>query len=159
MKRHLIAVLCVKLGAALLLPVPAHAGQITGPASVHDGDTIKIGGENVRLYGIDAPELKQTCRSIHGTLPCGEMARDNLVRLIDDQPVTCLYKERDRYGRIVGKCYVDQTNLSILMVMDGWAIPYYVRDYDSLGAWAAGRREGMWEYDFQAPCKFRGSCK
>jgi endonuclease YncB( thermonuclease family) len=55
MKRHLIAVLCVKLGAVLLLPAPAHVEQITGPATVHDGDTIKINGESVRLYGIDAP--------------------------------------------------------------------------------------------------------
>lgn len=159
MVKHLIAVLCVKLGAALLLPVPALAEQITGSATVHDGDTIKIEGESIRLYGIDAPELKQTCRAAHGAVPCGEMARDNLARLIDGHPVTCVSKGRDKYGRIVGKCFAQDDNLSILMVMEGWAVPYYVPDYDGAGRWAAERREGMWEYDFIEPCKFRGSCK
>lgn len=29
---------------------------------VIDGDTIVLNGENVRLYGIDSPEIKQLCR-------------------------------------------------------------------------------------------------
>jgi len=39
---------------------PARA-DITGPAAVTDGDTIKIDGQRIRIHGIDAPEAKQTC--------------------------------------------------------------------------------------------------
>ena len=41
--------------AVLLLCLPAAAQTIT------DGDTIKHNGRAYRLWGIDAPESKQTC--------------------------------------------------------------------------------------------------
>ena len=34
---------------------------ISGNAIVIDGDTIKIKGASIRLFGIDAPEKKQIC--------------------------------------------------------------------------------------------------
>ena len=37
------------------------AEEITGYAKVIDGDTIKIKGNKIRLYGIDAPENNQIC--------------------------------------------------------------------------------------------------
>ena len=37
--------------------------DITGPAIVTDGDTIKIDGQRIRIHGIDAPEItiSQSC--------------------------------------------------------------------------------------------------
>ena len=35
---------------------------IFGKAQVIDGDTIKINKKSIRLYGIDAPEMKQLCK-------------------------------------------------------------------------------------------------
>ena len=49
----------------LLLSFPTHA-DTTGPARVIDGDTIVIAGERIRLHGIDAPEMKQTCHTSKG---------------------------------------------------------------------------------------------
>ena len=46
--------------AALLLVFLVAAGpvraQLSGAATVTDGDTLRIGAERVRLHGIDAPE-------------------------------------------------------------------------------------------------------
>lgn len=145
--------------ATMLLCTPAYAAEISGPATVHDGDTIKIDGQSVRLFGIDAPELRQTCRYMDGEIPCGQMARDALSRIIENRPVTCTYNERDRYGRIVGKCYAEDENLSLLMVMQGWALSYYAKDYKGVEEWAVKNREGMHEYEYLAPCRYRGTCK
>ncbi len=49
--------------------------DITGPATVIDGDTIKFHGEHIRLHGIDAPESAQTC------LADGTRCADNAARL------------------------------------------------------------------------------
>ena len=35
--------------------------EITGKARIVDGDTIKIENYKIRFFGIDAPEIKQTC--------------------------------------------------------------------------------------------------
>ncbi len=49
--------------ALLLTFLPAVAlADVTGPARVIDGDTIKVGSEVVRLHEIDAPERNQKCR-------------------------------------------------------------------------------------------------
>ena len=48
---------------------------ITGTAVVTDGDSIKINNRKIRLVGIDAPELKQTCIKEGEENPCGEMAK------------------------------------------------------------------------------------
>ena len=50
--------------ALALLPAVALAEDITGTASVIDGDTIDIHGTRIRLHGIDAPESRQTCLAV-----------------------------------------------------------------------------------------------
>ncbi len=47
--------------ALCLLATPALA-DVTGVASVIDGDTIEVHAQRIRLHGIDAPESRQLCR-------------------------------------------------------------------------------------------------
>ena len=44
--------------AALLEPLPP---TLSGSVTVADGDTLRLGSEDIRLTGLDAPELDQTC--------------------------------------------------------------------------------------------------
>ena len=46
--------------------------SLTGSHRVIDADTIEIGGERVRLSGIDAPERGQRCRDAAGAYGTGE---------------------------------------------------------------------------------------
>ena len=52
--------MCLVTAAHLSSPANADP-DITGPAIVTDGDTIKIDGQRIRLHDIDAPESAQTC--------------------------------------------------------------------------------------------------
>ncbi len=145
--------------ALLLLTTPSLAmADITGKARVIDGDTIVIAGERIRLHGIDAPELKQTCKTSKGKEQlCGQLAKQNLERLVKGQDVTCKGDKRDRYKRLIAVCYAGPFDINETMVADGWALAYrkYSTDYVRAETFAKARREGMWRGEFVAPWLWR----
>ena len=51
----------------LCAAVASPAQTIVGVAVVVDGDTLRLGDERIRLYGIDAPETAQSCSKADGT--------------------------------------------------------------------------------------------
>ena len=103
----------ILLAVALAFPAPALA-DITGLATVIDGDTIDIAGERIRLHGIDAPEYRQTCIADGVTWPCGQSATDALAEFIGDSPVRCEEQGTDRYGRTIATCYVRGEDIASL---------------------------------------------
>jgi endonuclease YncB( thermonuclease family) len=55
------------------------AATISGRAIIIDGDKLEIAGEWVRLHGIDAPEMAQTCTSDQGAeWRCGAWVTEQL---------------------------------------------------------------------------------
>jgi len=52
-------------------------------AGVTDGDSLSFGKERIRLFGIDAPEIKQICNDkFKKPYACGEEAKKNLDEFI-----------------------------------------------------------------------------
>ena len=101
---------------------------ISGNPRIIDGDTIKMNGISIRLHGIDTPEKKQKCKDINNKFyDCGEMATRRLKSIIGSNLVECKKKDKDRYQRIIGECFVglqSRINLNYLMVLRGQAVAY-----------------------------------
>lgn len=136
---------------------PLAAREVAGPAEAVDGDTLRIGEETIRLEGIDAPEIGQTCRDPAGkTWACGRAARDRLAALVKGRGVACHGAVADVYRRLVATCRVDGRDIDRVMVEEGlaWAFRRYSTTYVSaedaarrarVGIWA-GQAEPAWDY-------------
>jgi endonuclease YncB( thermonuclease family) len=147
----LAAIALVALAASLLGPGYA---PVSGAARASDGDSLRLGGERVRLLDIDAPELDQTCRTGAGAdWPCGAAARDAMARLLASGKVACQPRDRDRYGRLLAHCDVAGRDLGAAMVALGLALAsggYYAEEREAREA-----SRGIWQGDFTTPREWR----
>lgn len=148
----------------LCLALPAGAQTLRGPVRVVDGDTLEVAGEKVRLHGVDAPELAQTCLRAGGAVwHCGWAAALRLEEMIGGRPVLCEGGERDRYRRVIARCFVTGRDVGVrldlggALVVRGLATAYrrYSLDYASAEATAKAARAGMWAGSFVPPAEWR----
>jgi len=116
----------------LFTPVISDATEISGTASVIDGDTLTVGAVTVRLYGIDAPEAGQKCeKATNRTWSCGTAATDALAALAEGRDVVCTVNGKDDFDRLLAECAVEGTNINETMVRNGhaWAFVKFADDY------------------------------
>lgn len=129
-----------------------------GELKVIDGDSLRRGGKEIRLYGIDAPEYRQTCGdAMNRPYPCGREAASALRGLVEGRQVSCRTIETDRYLRDVSLCEVDGGSLNEAMVRDGWATAYlrHSMDFVAIEAEARADRKGIWQGTFESPEEYR----
>lgn len=94
-----------------------------------DGDTLNCSGEEIRLLGIDAPEMPGHCRADRECSPGNPFqSRDTLAFLLNGQ-IELIDVGRDRYDRTLAAVYVDGFNLSCAQLQRGQAI--YRADWDN----------------------------
>ena len=134
-----------------------YSKTIIGEAKVIDGDTIHIEKYKIRLYGIDAPEIKQTCTINKIIWECGFESSQALESIISKEEVQCKIVDIDRYKRFVAKCFVKNINLNKYMVQNGWAVAYryYSDDFIKNEEIAKKNKAGIWQGKFEEPYLFR----
>lgn len=149
----------VLLGLLLLTPTLTAAQTLSGPAQVVDGDSLSVSGFSVRLFGVDAPEGKQTCNRAGSVWACGEEAATQLRNMIGDASLRCTGRGVDTYGRTVAVCTVAGIELNRAMVQAGWATAFrkYSQDYVVEEARAKAARRGIWGSEFQLPEDYRAA--
>ena len=110
---YVIALLsfCFSLEAATL------QGKVV---SVADGDTITIldsqkTQHKIRLQGIDAPERAQAF---------GNKSKQSLHEMVHGKQVTVDYQKKDKYGRVVGKILLNNTDVCLEQLKRGMAWHY-----------------------------------
>lgn len=156
-----LCILTLLLATQMRLAVAGETFE--GRASVVDGDTIALAGNatRFRLYGVDAPEGKQTCEdAANNRFLCGSRSAQYLADLIGRSGrVACVEEDRDRYGRIVAECSVSSgVVLNRELVRGGWAIEfrrYSDGRYAQAEAEAKASGRGLWAGSFMEPAEWR----
>ena len=111
----------------LLLVMPGMVlAEARGRAAVIDGDTLDVSGTEVRLSGIDAPELDQRCSTSgdvlnenSDTYPCGMEAAAVLADRIGDDPVICDEPASGSQKPVVAVCWLNDEDLGAWLVRSG----------------------------------------
>lgn len=111
---------------------------------VYDGDTITVLYNNkkvkIRLFGIDAPELKQTF---------GRESRNYLANIILDKNINVKVHNKDVYGRLVGEVIFDNIIVNKVLVKTGNVYVYTkynneLNEYLPLEQYAKQNKLGVW---------------
>ena len=150
--------ICSWFALVLAVAMPVAAADFTGKVRVIDGDTLDVGRVRVRLHGIDAPERNQPCTTLTGqNWGCGDWVTQQVRDRYQGEHARCEATDRDRYGRVVARCFVDGSDIGRAMVADGLAYTYrkYSDDYDldEEAAFVADR--GIHGFTLQSPARYR----
>ncbi len=79
---------------------------------VVDGDTIRVGGERIRLRGIDTPEMSELQ---------GPAAKQRLEQLLRGGSIRIEPHGRDVYNRLLADVYVNEQNLAEILRNEGFS--------------------------------------
>jgi endonuclease YncB( thermonuclease family) len=160
----LVAIVLVVIAVILIerycVPKPKPFGPDAKIVTI-DGDTIRAGdGAEYRIFGIDAPELRQGCNESNGkSWLCGRAAKAKLTTLIKGGNVNCEARATDRFGRIVAVCSAEGVpDLGEAMVRDGYAIDLggaAGNSYASAETEAKDAKRGIWRGTFDRPSDWR----
>ena len=153
-------------------------GDLLGPAIANaiDGETLFVGGTEVKLFGIDTVEADQVCQDADGAdYACGRRATQALQSLVKRDLVVCLPLFAISDTRVVGNCEVvsdgkfepvspirfmeefRSNNLSRVMVAEGHAMAIGIgtRFFGAAQDEAQALRQGIWQGSFQPPSNWR----
>lgn len=142
-----IFLLCVLAGCN-----SAHADKVIG---ITDGDTFTLLRDKttikVRLAEIDCPERKQ---------PFGSRAKQALSDKIFGKEVKLEGEKKDRYGRTIATVVLDDRNINLEMVKDGFAWQYKQysksKEFEEAEKEARDNKIGLWvDADPVPPWEFR----
>lgn len=145
----------------------AGAAELRGAPVVIDGETLEVAGVRIRLYGVDAPDLRQRCEIRGREYNCGRISRTALMDLVAGvKQVSCRLRDsgstphaskgtRDR----LAVCAAGGYDLSAGMVHTGWALawPRQGTVYAGIEKKAAKARRGLWRGNFTKPWLWRGN--
>ena len=130
----------ISIATLLLAFLPPYQATVV---AVHDGDTITVRSDittKIRLFGIDAPELKQ---------PHGQASKQALSGMVFGKTVTVTPANKDRYGRTVAQIKangIDVNNRMVEMGAAWWYTDYAKNDTvkQQLQSDAQGHKRGLW---------------
>ena len=146
------------VSASLIHPAAAMAETATvGLPEVVDGETVRVDGKTFRLYGIDAPDIAQTCEIRGRAYNCGRVSMTALMDLVAGVSIRCVPRRGTAASPILANCFATGYDLSEGMVHTGWALamPRGGTKYARIEARAKNAKRGLWNGEFTLPWQWR----
>lgn len=125
-----------------------------GYVSAVTGSMLSINGLHVKLLGIDAPYMQQTCADKFGQgYACGQKARDWLQDWLQGKIVKCHIISPQVNGRATGVCFSEGYDVAAVVVNAGWAVAYTKNTdiYVPYEQQAGTKKRGLWAGTFYKP--------
>ena len=125
---------------------------------VVEGDLLRVAGQLVRLYGIDAPDQDQQCESRRGQpYDCGTAAKNVLTMLTRNRDLECTIYAYTSGDSGIGRCFAGGTDIGLAMVRGGWAFSHrsLSHRYESAEAQAQAQSAGFWSGRARRPWIWR----
>ena len=141
----------------LLVGTPLSAETIAGDAIVVDGRTLMVSGQMVRLWGLDAPDLDQTCTWGGKLIPCGRLAQGALMDLIIGAVIRCERRRQSESSLNIAVCFADSYDIGANLIHTGWALARHPTSpvYRETERKARAAKRGLWRGEFARPADWR----
>ncbi|MDB5405571.1 MAG: hypothetical protein JWL84_483 [Rhodospirillales bacterium] len=143
-------------GLATSRPVARHATQsaafspprqLSGKAEAEGAAALRLGGQNLRLFGIRPPEGNDRCgASGAASLPCGERARTVLANRLS-RTASCRFPTPGNDSSAI--CLDGEgVDLGGMLVAEGLALADRSQSFDYVGAEsiAQSQKRGLWQF-------------
>ncbi len=154
-----------KLSLSTVSAIPGLSRPISeGSASVISGDSLRLNGQTIRLTGVEAPEIEQTCGGqVRGEArgegrseprwKCGEAARTQLREFVRGKQVRCELAS----GGDKGLCRVGTQDIAAELVTRGavFAQQGLFSSYGRLEQDARNAKRGLWKGVPERPEDYR----
>lgn len=133
--------------------------KVNGRARAVSGDTLSVAGRLIRLEGIEAPELAQTCRNSRGrSWRCGRAAQRRLAIMTGRKRVSCEIAETGTPRLYGGRCTISDTDIAESLVKTGYVFArsgVLGSTYGTAEAEARSAKLGVWRGANERPAAFR----
>lgn len=139
----------VRTGGGL---VPS-GSTVEGKAAASSGIRLRVGGTDVQLYGIEAPEATQAC----GNRSCAAAAKSALQKLVQGKRATCSISGRAEDGIASATCVVDGADVAAQLVRAGhvFSSTGLFATYASAEREARNGKLGLWKSNSDRPAEHR----
>jgi endonuclease YncB( thermonuclease family) len=134
------------------------AKPLQGRGLVVSAEVLKVGGQVIRLTGVEAPDRNQRC-GLPGkrTWTCGRSAEYALQRLAGGKELHCDLSGTDDAGRALGVCRHGDVEINAQLVKEGhvFASEGLLARYSSQQDEARRQKVGIWKGDAERPSVYR----
>lgn len=128
--------------------------SIISISRVISGDTLTLNNNVIKLFGVAAPDISQTCADGSGRgYKCGQQAISWLSGWLGDNEVKCHILSEDERGVLIGVCMLGPYDIGAALINSGWAVAdvRQTQIYIPYQNQAVSNRRGLWQGEFYMP--------